>query len=1320
MAIGRITGQMLSSTLSRATTDLTIATTGDSNLFHLDATNDRIGIGLNNPTVQLQTTGSALIGTDLTVTGNLTVNGSTTTVNSTTLTVDDKNIELSHSLSGASPTDAVADGGGIILKGDTDHTILWSNANDSWDFSEHVNLATGNAFKINNATVLDNNNLNLESIQINGNVISTSSNADLSLVPSGTGVLKLNGISIDGDVITSDDSTAVQFGEGVNINGNLDVGGGFTLSNGTSVTAILDEDGLGSNSATALATQQSIKAYVDSVAGGSLSIGDSASNTGSLDINAGDNLEFRSGDSITATVSGNGVTFDLNETISVDTITAGDSTAITVGSPTIFASSFKFNGDAQAITTVLDEDNLASDSATALATQQSIKAYVDSQVSASNTLTLGDDTSTEISLDLDNTLNVKGGNSITSSVAGDSLTFALNDDITVNQIGAKDSSAINITSPVYVNGALNTDTSLTIAGSTVVDGILDEDNLASNSATKLATQQSIKAYVDSVAGGTITLGDSSSNSGSVDINANQDLEFRSGNSITMTVSGNGVTSALNDDITVNQIGAKDSSAVSLTSPTQLTSTLQVAGASTLVGNTTIADDITIASGSITSGSGSISFGNENLTTTGNITGANITATGNVQVNGDLTVSGSTTSVNSTNITVSDPMLILSETNSGGADVDSGIMVERGSAGNNAAFYWNEGDDKFKAVLTTSDGTAITVTDSSVATIVADIESTGTSSFADVTLNQITANDSSAVSIKSPLQADSTLSVQGAATISGAATLGTSLTLASGSTVTAILDEDAFGSDSDTALATQQSIKAYVDSVAGGTLSIGDSASNTGSLDINAGDNLEFRSGDSITATVAGNGVTFDLNETISVDTITAGDSTAITVGSPMIAASSFKFNGDAQAITTILDEDNLASDSNTALATQQSIKAYVDANAGGTLNLGDSSSNAGAVDLTSDIALEFRSGDSITATVAGNGVTFDLNETISVDTITAGDSSAITVGSAMKSTSTFGFDGSVQVSSILDEDDMTSNSDTALATQQSIKAYVDAQQVSSLNDVGDVDAQSGDKLDGDVLIVNDDSSNVFTLASQLNTGLRVPSGTTAERPTVYTGIIRFNTSTGAYEGSTDGSTFVSFAMAGTAEPLNKDVFTGDGSATYTFSNVTNPSNQTGSNGALGLIVYIDNVLQEPTQNYTINNTTITFDSVVHSGARIVVIQGFDGGAGGGTGTAWKNVENTDVDSAIENVDTFDKATYRAVKYIYRIDNSDKTEYQAGEILIVHDGTTAYLTEYAKITTGNNDLITFTTDISGNDVRLRGQANTPNSNIQLKKLEIEVA
>ena len=59
---------------------------------------------------------------DVTITGNLTVNGTTTTVNSTTVTVDDKNLELGAV---ASPTDLTADGGGITLKGSTDHTILW-------------------------------------------------------------------------------------------------------------------------------------------------------------------------------------------------------------------------------------------------------------------------------------------------------------------------------------------------------------------------------------------------------------------------------------------------------------------------------------------------------------------------------------------------------------------------------------------------------------------------------------------------------------------------------------------------------------------------------------------------------------------------------------------------------------------------------------------------------------------------------------------------------------------------------------------------------------------------------------------------------------------------------------------------------------------------------------------------------------------------------------------------------------------------------------------------------------------------------------------
>ena len=86
------------------------------------------------------------------ISGDLTVSGTTTTVESTTVTIDDKNLELG---SVATPTDTTADGGGITLKGATDHTIIWTNSTDSWDFSEHVNIASGKEFRVAGTKVLD-------------------------------------------------------------------------------------------------------------------------------------------------------------------------------------------------------------------------------------------------------------------------------------------------------------------------------------------------------------------------------------------------------------------------------------------------------------------------------------------------------------------------------------------------------------------------------------------------------------------------------------------------------------------------------------------------------------------------------------------------------------------------------------------------------------------------------------------------------------------------------------------------------------------------------------------------------------------------------------------------------------------------------------------------------------------------------------------------------------------------------------------------------------------------------------------------------------
>ena len=76
----------------------------------------------------------------LTLSGNLTVNGTTTTIDSTTLNVEDKNIELGKV---SSPSDTTADGGGITLKGATDKTITWVDATDAWTFNQNIEVTSG-------------------------------------------------------------------------------------------------------------------------------------------------------------------------------------------------------------------------------------------------------------------------------------------------------------------------------------------------------------------------------------------------------------------------------------------------------------------------------------------------------------------------------------------------------------------------------------------------------------------------------------------------------------------------------------------------------------------------------------------------------------------------------------------------------------------------------------------------------------------------------------------------------------------------------------------------------------------------------------------------------------------------------------------------------------------------------------------------------------------------------------------------------------------------------------------------------------------------
>jgi hypothetical protein len=143
--------------------------------------------------------------------------------------------------------------------------------------------------------------------------------------------------------------------------------------------------------------------------------------------------------------------------------------------------------------------------------------------------------------------------------------------------------------------------------------------------------------------------------------------------------------------------------------------------------------------------------------------------------------------------------------------------------------------------------------------------------------------------------------------------------------------------------------------------------------------------------------------------------------------------------------------------------------------------------------------------------------------------------------------------------------------------------------------------------VNQDVTNAdFTLGTSgtgqyifsSNTGVVVPTGTTAERPTAQEGVIRFNTTLGKYEVSEDGSTWSNLRTETVAGAITKDIFTGDGSTT-SFTMSEEPDN------VKNVILYIDGVMQEPTQNYTMSGTTVTTaGEAAHAGARIVVMHGF--------------------------------------------------------------------------------------------------------------------
>jgi hypothetical protein len=177
---------------------------GSNYPIYIDSGSNRIGVYTTNPTETMDIEGS------LRIRGDLIVEGTNLTLEVSSMKVEDKNIELAVT---TSPTDALADGAGITIKATIDKTIAYNNTTKAFDFSEHLNIAAGKAFRIGNVDVLTANSLSaavtsapgitsfgpqvsitVDELYLNDNRISTTaSNLDIELDPSGTGNVALIG-----------------------------------------------------------------------------------------------------------------------------------------------------------------------------------------------------------------------------------------------------------------------------------------------------------------------------------------------------------------------------------------------------------------------------------------------------------------------------------------------------------------------------------------------------------------------------------------------------------------------------------------------------------------------------------------------------------------------------------------------------------------------------------------------------------------------------------------------------------------------------------------------------------------------------------------------------------------------------------------------------------------------------------------------------------------------------------------------------------------------------------------------------------------------
>ena len=276
-------------------------------------------------------------------------------------------------------------------------------------------------------------------------------------------------------------------------------------------------------------------------------------------------------------------------------------------------------------------------------------------------------------------------------------------------------------------------------------------------------------------------------------------------------------------------------------------------------------------------------------------------------------------------------------------------------------------------------------------------------------------------------------------------------------------------------------------------------------------------------------------------------------------------------------------------------------------------------------------------------------------------------------------------------------------------------QVNSLDvtDVADnsiVIAGPNGRLEGDADFTFDGTN------MRVNTtgALQIPVGSSAQRPSAVTGQLRYNSTTSEFEGY-DGTAWGALGGGGGIVLTDLSIGTegsasGDGEIAYNnatgvftytppdlstyltsvaFTDLTTTPTTLAGYGITDAFTADQSL--DTTSDVTFNTVSVTAGSLTINGV-----------------SKLETASQTLATTAQTSIDTFATTDYRSCKYTVQATDTVSSEYQIVEVLLIHDGTTAYITTYGIIHTGASEIVSFDADVNAGNVRLLATGASTNS------------